>query len=171
MDTESIRLLAERRAALWTKLEQLRAEARPLEEELAQVDRGIAAMRGQAVLSPNGNDASRNAMAYHAREANPEAQHLTIKQLVMKALRDHLAEGATSNELLDFFASEWGRNDVMRTSLSPQLTRLKEAGEIELRGKVWHKRERERESVIDQLEKLTNAMMKVNASDDIEDLL
>lgn len=154
MDTESLRLLSERRAALWAKLEQLRADSRPVEEELAQVDRGLAAMRGQSALSPNGAGASRDAVAYYARDAHPEAQHLTIKQLVIKALRDHLTNGATSNELLDFFAREWGRNDIMRTSLSPQLTRLKEAGEIELRGKVWHFRE----GVIAQIEKFVAAI-------------
>jgi hypothetical protein len=63
---------------------------------------------------------------------------LTMKQLVRKALDEHFANGATALELLDFFKNAWGRHDIIRSSLSPQLSRLKREGVIRLEGKTWH---------------------------------
>lgn len=119
---------------IWARIEALRAEIKPLEAEFDQVKRGIAAMAGPYL--PTGVEASRNAVAHHIRKANPAAQDLTIKQMVITTLREHLPNGATANELLDAFLRNWGRIE-MRTSLSPQLTRLKRDGKIELHGKVW----------------------------------
>lgn len=68
--------------------------------------------------------------------ASPYAK-LTMKQLVRKALDEHFTNGATASELLDFFRNAWGRNDVVRTSLSPQLSRLKREGIITLHGIKW----------------------------------
>ena len=134
METESLRLLMDRADMIRVRLEDLRAEARPLEAELEQVKRGIKAMAG--LFPPTGVIASRNAVAHRQRMANPDAQELTIKQMVIATLREHLPNGATANELLEAFFRNWGRKE-MRTSLSPQLTRLKRDGKIELHGKVW----------------------------------
>jgi hypothetical protein len=71
------------------------------------------------------------------RPASPYAK-LTMKQLVRKALDEHFENGATANELMDFFRNAWGRNDIVRSSLSPQLSRLKREGLITLEGKKWH---------------------------------
>jgi len=62
---------------------------------------------------------------------------LTMKDLTVKALKEHFRNGATSSQLLEFFADKWGRSDIMRTSFSPQLSRLKNEGMISLVGKVW----------------------------------
>lgn len=62
---------------------------------------------------------------------------LTMKDLVIKALTEVFPQGATAGDLLDFFANAWGRNDIQRTSLSPQLSRLKQEGKIRLDGLVW----------------------------------
>jgi hypothetical protein len=61
-----------------------------------------------------------------------------MKQLVRKALSEHFVNGATANELLAHFRDVYGRSDVVRTSLSPQLSRLKQEGDIILRGKRWY---------------------------------
>ena len=137
MDSESIRMLRDRQEALWCQLEELRSGIKLLEVELDQVERGIRAMEGPPLSLPTGQISSRNAMAHHKRMAKPEGAILTIKQMVVKALGEHLTNGANANELLDFFTREWGRNEIMRTSLSPQLTRLKIDGKIQRRGKVW----------------------------------
>lgn len=130
-------LLRQRRAELWHILEQTRARVKAWEHEIHQIDAGIAAMETD-IYPTIGNDASLRAVAHHARKANPDIQGLTMKQLVVKALKEHLLDGATANGLLDFFAREWGRDEIMRTSLSPQLSRLKDEGTIRLNGKVWH---------------------------------
>jgi hypothetical protein len=70
-------------------------------------------------------------------QPNSPYAKLTMKQLVRKALSEHFANGATAIEMLDFFRDAWGRDDVVRTSLSPQLSRLKRDGEIELDGMTW----------------------------------
>lgn len=48
---------------------------------------------------------------------------LTMKQLVVKVLREHFQQGATTRQMLDFFRDAWGRN-IKRENLSPQLSRL-----------------------------------------------
>ena len=64
--------------------------------------------------------------------------NLTMKELVVKALREHFHQGATTRQLLEFFRDAWGR-EIERTSLSPQLTRLFAAGIISQfgEGKEW----------------------------------
>lgn len=135
METESLRILRERESEISAELDRLRPQVKALELELNQVRNGLRAMEG--VIPIKGDVSSRNAVIHHARAANPEVQHLTIKQLVVKALGEHLTGGATALELLDFFARKWGRVGIMRTSLSPQLSRLKDDGRIRLEGKVW----------------------------------
>lgn len=63
-------------------------------------------------------------------------EHWTLKQIAVQALRDHFPEGATANQLLDVLKAAYGR-EIERSSLSPQLSRLKEDGIIELDGKLW----------------------------------
>ncbi|MGA8612285.1 MAG: hypothetical protein WB760_11300 [Xanthobacteraceae bacterium] len=59
-----------------------------------------------------------------------ELEAPTIKQLIVDALRDHFRNGATGAELRDYFLAVHGR-DIDRTSISPQLTRLREEGIVE----------------------------------------
>jgi hypothetical protein len=55
--------------------------------------------------------------------------HLTMKQLIIKALSEHFHNGATTRQLLDFFRDAWGRA-IERQNLSPQLSRLYQEGVI-----------------------------------------
>src|SRR5260370_5041465 len=51
-------------------------------------------------------------------------EHLTMKELVIKALSGHFPNGATAKQLRDFIRDAWGR-DIARENLSPQLSRLR----------------------------------------------
>lgn len=135
MESESVRLLRARQTEVISQLDKLRPKIAAAEAELQQIEMALRVMEGPIPIK--GEQASLDARAYYARRANPEIANLTIKEMVVKALGEHLARGATASQLLDFFVIEWGRKE-MRTSLSPQLSRLKDSGIIELKGKVWH---------------------------------
>lgn len=137
MESDSLRYLRERKGKLQADLAALRQQIIPIERELTQVEIGIRAMTND-LIRPTGLQATRAAVIHFARKSNPEAAHLTIKELVKKALAEHLKDGATAAQLLDFFSRQWGRTDIARTSLSPQLSRLREDGQIWLDGKTWH---------------------------------
>lgn len=61
---------------------------------------------------------------------------LTLKQMALRALKEHFTEGASAQQLLEYFETAYGRS-IERSSLSPQLSRLKEDHEIELEGRLW----------------------------------
>jgi hypothetical protein len=149
MDKTVVELLLEAEAAFVAKVEYLQAQLDPVQRELATVRRALKAARGpqpssdQLQLLPSSGseatEASRNHfMAYPDDVLTKQYRHLTMKQLVRRALQEHFTEGATAKQMLELFRHEWGRDDVVRTSLSPQLTRLKREGVIALHGLVWH---------------------------------
>jgi hypothetical protein len=95
-------------------------------------------------MSAVGNDTARKRAIAHSALDLPVhppdlfgAQHLTLKNLVIKALKEHFPKGADANQLVEFFHNSWGRTDVMRSSLSPQLSRLKVDKVLDLNGRVW----------------------------------
>lgn len=140
-------LLDDMEADLLMRMDPLRRELAIFEGELADVRKaknalnsegGRPVMRllnGELVRPPPRADGSGE-----GRDLTPPSPYakLTMKQLVKKALDEHFTNGATANELLDFFRDAWGRNDIVRTSLSPQLSRLKREGVTTLRGMKWH---------------------------------
>jgi hypothetical protein len=146
-------ILAGHEAGLIDRLEKLRTQMIPLERELAEVRRAILALEStdygpqqrqmifpgsDSDLSPEGPASELTSIIYFDafRRTSPYAK-LTIKALVRKALDEQFQRGATASELLDFFRNAWGRADVVRTSLSPQLSRLKQDGEVILVGQRW----------------------------------
>ena len=56
-------------------------------------------------------------------------EHMTMKQLVLRALFQHFHDGATSRQVREFIRDGWGRN-IERENLSPQMSRLKAEGSI-----------------------------------------
>jgi hypothetical protein len=65
----------------------------------------------------------------------------TIKDMARFVLNHDVAkEGLTSAEILGYIKEEYGR-EIDRTSLSPQLSRLKDAGEVALLGEKWFSKE------------------------------
>src|SRR6185436_5481931 len=130
----------------------LRDSIIPLERELADVRRARAAVAAAAqgpeqsrIIFPDelevGTLPQANSwqlrLLYSQKKSPSPYQNLTIKDLVRKALTEQFEFGATANELLEFFSHAWGRSDIVRTSLSPQLSRLKQQGEIILDGQKW----------------------------------
>ena len=64
---------------------------------------------------------------------------MTLRELIIKALKEHFPTGATIGQLLEFFRDKWGR-EIDRQSLSPQLSRLFSASQITQfgDGREWH---------------------------------
>lgn len=95
---------------------------------------GYAAISALDTAMKKADDAATKALADVALQSLPSPfaspyEHLTMKNLVKKALWEQFRGGATTRQLLDFFRDAWSRN-VERTSLSPQLSRLFQDGEI-----------------------------------------
>jgi hypothetical protein len=55
---------------------------------------------------------------------------LTIKQMILSALKDHFHNGASPTELRDYMRTVYGR-EIDRNSISPQLARMREEGTVE----------------------------------------
>lgn len=144
-------LLDDLEADILMRMDPVRKELNILERELADVRKAKNAVNSEdgpprlVVRMLTGADLRQTPpRAFGGGEPQPLAAapspyaKLTMKQLVRKALDEHFTNGATANELLDFFRNAWGRNDIIRTSLSPQLSRLKREGVVTLRGMKWH---------------------------------
>jgi hypothetical protein len=70
-------------------------------------------------------------------DAQAKTGQLTIMQAVMEILR-HRPEGMTSQEILAEINTKYFDGTIVRHSLSPQLSRLKNRdGKIDLRGDRW----------------------------------
>ena len=112
----------------------LRAQLGSLAAEIVNTRRALDAAWGK--IPPSNGYRDRVVTPDHA---DPSILRMTIKQLVDHALTTEYRGGATARELLDLF-ERWGRGDVVRTSLSPQLSRMKEENRIVLEGTRWRKR-------------------------------
>jgi len=124
-------ILARHEHALLQRVAELRKELEPLEAELDRVRLARAAISsGSSGVSAESKWVVRVRRNRSVHDAPIE--RMTMKQLVIKALSENFPRGATASRLLDFFAETWGRNDVVRSSLSPQLTRLHRDGWIKL---------------------------------------
>jgi hypothetical protein len=77
-----------------------------------------------------------NAEGDDPQDAPASGSVLTIGQLAMALLHNAEPEGLTSNEILDRL-QRGPAPDLVRTSLSPPLSRLKKRGEIVLVGDRW----------------------------------
>ena len=150
--------LDERERCLREAIDTLRSEVIPLEQELLEVRLAKGALKRDAANS----DQPRLALAspavlrvHDAHTATSAGQptlttdpyrspyfRLTIKQLVQKALEEHFQHGASANEMLHLFENVYGRGDIARTSLSPQLSRLREDGIIFRTGHLWRLRQK-----------------------------
>lgn len=149
-------LLDQREKETVAKLKALRDQITPLEQELWDIrvakgalQRDTAAQRepqlalAKPAMIKVDNATSKSATAPVIPTTDPTRSpyfNFTFKRLVVKALADHFPQGATANQMLDLFANVWGRGDIVRTSLSPQLSRLKRENRIFNEGHVWHLR-------------------------------
>ena len=149
---ESLQTLLERHEArIINEMSALYERLAPLERELADVRKAKASLTRETdpqlrLIIPSIAEGSTTVggIPWASTGISPYRQH-TIKQLVRKALAEHFPSGATANDLIDFFAKAWGRDDISRTSLSPQLSRLKSEGAISVHRRVWKLASRELE--------------------------
>jgi hypothetical protein len=74
----------------------------------------------------------------------PSNEKLTIKSMIVTALTSHFHDGATPAELRTFIKDVFSR-EIDRTSMSPQLARLREDGAVEQRDMKWRLSERARQ--------------------------
>lgn len=136
-------MLDTREAELRAWIDELRAQLGPAELELEDLLVAKEAIKAQAArrllkLPATGNDASAASLAYfNTPGANSQFHGLTMKSLVRKALSETFPQGATARQLLDLFHHEYGRVDIIRSSLSPQLSRLRVEGVIWRDGLIW----------------------------------
>ena len=144
--------LESREKQLEAEIAKRRSEIAPLERELFEVKiarKAVGHRSSEPVQHPlfeqsDGDaideDAAKIWKQYKAMEAErvmSPYHRLTIKELVMKALTEQFPSGATAQQMLDLFSTAWGRGGIARTSLSPQLSRLKVDHKIENNGSVW----------------------------------
>jgi hypothetical protein len=113
---------------LTREMEAIKNALAPKDRELAEIRKATAKLEELAALpSPLFSAAA------PALQTTPEGgagTGRTIKQLIIEALFAHFNDGATGVELRDYFLTVHGR-DIDRTSISPQLTRLREEGIVE----------------------------------------
>jgi hypothetical protein len=136
------RYLERREKELLETIDEIGAGAEDLQTEFAEVRKVKSAIGLIPAKEFSVGDSCDTPLAEW--ESVPEAvgipyQSLTIKELVLKALREHFPNGATIAQLIEFFRDKWGR-DIDRPSLSPQLSRLYAAGQITQFGnrREWH---------------------------------
>lgn len=147
-------MLEAHEAEVAARIRELREALVPLERELFEIGLAKSALERSPksgdqpeLFSAKGSERSpeqmsatklRNVMVHSSWSApkSPYAR-FTIKELILKALKEHFDEGATAIQLLDLFSSAWGRDDIARTSLSPQLSRLKQEGKLTRDGQTW----------------------------------
>lgn len=127
------------KSSLVVRISELNAQLSLLQQELDEVLAAEAALPPRSSASSGSgyasSQASRNYWAHNVAES-PFAS-MTIKQLVRKALTERFPEGARAAELLHLFRGEWGRRDMQRSSLSPQLSRLKDEKALIVQNSVW----------------------------------
>lgn len=147
--------LDEREKALEAEIGKLRAQISPVERELFEVriaKRALGRHSNEPLQQPLFSEVEKAPIDEQAAELwkqyraiqaerllSPYAR-LTIKELVLKALEEQFPSGATAQQLLELFATAWGRGEIVRTSLSPQLSRLKAEHKIDRRGTLWFRR-------------------------------
>lgn len=116
----------------------LLAHKRKLLEELDQAKARVAAIEAE-IASANSALGSVPWPAEKPAPAmpSPEGRKMSVKAMVVDALATRFPHGASVHDLLDCFATVYGRDDVARTSLSPQLTALKNERKIKRDGMTW----------------------------------
>jgi hypothetical protein len=120
-------LLSDRARTLRNARTRLLSELREIDDEMVEVSLALAAVERKKVSLPI-------AQTEHIVDDLAD-QDLTIKDMVLEVLGP-IAEGAEALTILQFIKDRFGK-EIERTSLSPQLSRLKRDGLLDLDGKLW----------------------------------
>jgi hypothetical protein len=158
--TEPLReFLPRRKRELTQQISALQGQIIPKQRELEEVTKAMQALgleqpgnelaRLLASAAPDGLNVAAIGLLHNMSsnallEGKPPNfdQTMTIKQMIVYALRDHFHNGATPAELRDYIRTAYGR-EVDRNSISPQLTRLRDEHRVEQQvgllneGKWW----------------------------------
>lgn len=139
-------LLLHRRGVVDKEMQKaMQTAAAPYLAEMREIDAALAAistMRTAPVPSVGTEDESATVAndAGDSNKASPRdmtrAIGLTLKEMILLTLRTR-QRGADALTILDEINTRWNVG-LERTSLSPQLSRLKNEGKLKLNGKVWH---------------------------------
>jgi len=121
-------LLLNRRSEIGGKVTPLVSEIARLREVLAAKQKDLASCNAEL---------NQIQSALKAIEETETKSQLTIKQAVLEVMKDH-REGMTALEILAAINTRYFGGRMVRSSLSPQLSRLKnDDGKIDLRGNKW----------------------------------
>lgn len=108
--------IATRREEVKRQIAALKVELRELNLAEAAIKTGMPEVQSSSIL-------------------NSGRSKPTIKDMVLAVLSNR-PTGAEASEIVDLIENEFGEQ-IARSSLSPQLSRLKEEGLIELAGRIW----------------------------------
>ena len=126
--------LATRRKELESKISELRPQVSKLQSEL----RALQSELSEVEIASNaiGRSSSGGGPSLFERVAGgPPIRKGTLKDKIIAVLKLR-PKGATSTEILDLIAEQFDET-IPRTSLSPQLSRLKSEGWLSLIGSNW----------------------------------
>ncbi|MCA0051639.1 winged helix-turn-helix domain-containing protein [Mesorhizobium sp. B283B1A] len=121
--------LAVRHRALVRALAETRHRLSSIEEEIEQIERAAEAANISLEISEVGRRSK--AIAFSSQSKLPQ----TMKEAAVEALKDE-ASGMTTNDILKVVNDKLGTN-YPRSSLSPQLSRLKGDGILYREGDRW----------------------------------
>jgi chromosome segregation ATPase len=129
--SDTLQMLLARRQELADQLPAMSAAFNKLRQELVAM---------QATFNATANELEAIDEAIKKLEqAGSSTEHVTIMQAVLAVL-EHKPNGMTALEILDEINAKYFNGTIVRTSLSPQLSRLKNRYEkIELRGNRWYR--------------------------------
>jgi len=100
-----------------------------LSAEMALIELDIEKLSAAAEMLKNSSATARaHARPRGLRNYQPNKSNMTIKDMVLEILPKH-PDGLTALEILAHIEQDFGQS-IMRTSLSPQLSRLKSSGKI-----------------------------------------
>ncbi|GEM_PF-3383263 len=120
-------ILLAHKQKLVAQLALAKAKVESIETEIANVDSAIGSL-------PQTPAPAHKPTPVKVRH---DGRKMSVKAMVLESLDLHLPDGGEVHDLLNCFATVYGRDDVARTSLSPQLTTLKNEGKISRDGMIW----------------------------------
>ena len=111
------------------EMASLYARMASLHEDLSRLDKAEAAIKGLSLTT------LKTAKPAKVKRETPTKSNLTIKEMVLIILKDY-PDGLIALDILSKINSHFDKTFI-RTSLSPQLSRLKQSGDINKFGKHW----------------------------------
>ncbi|MGL3212062.1 hypothetical protein [Bradyrhizobium sp. BR 1433] len=126
--SDARQLLENRTVAIDAELEPLTKEYAELRTKLVEIDMRIRRLQQE-----------REEIGEFLKKTQPSQPRITIMEAILATL-DHKTNGLTAQEILSELNEKYFGGSLLRTSLSPQLSRLKDRDKkITLRGDRWFK--------------------------------